>query len=190
MYFCTQKQEILIGKKHKTKKKGSIKAKKSTENKFMTTKDNITSRKHDVWTAILTIIGLIVVYIALMLHADDAEPLQAYLSSLADAGCFYTNGIALVATAYNKATGNFDVRGRVYILSILGNFLVAHIFAQAIFMVYPEVKLYAEFMRTKWFAIVGVLLFFVIIFAISCSEGMLEYTKEPITKEPITKRRK
>lgn len=169
-------------KAHKNNKNGSFKAKKQPDSKPMTVNGSISSRKHDIWTAVLTILSLIAVYIASMLHSNNAEPLQAFLSSQAGAEGFYANAIALVATAYNKATGDFDVKGRVFLLSLCGNFMVAHIFAQAIFMVYPKVELYAEFMRTEWFAIAGILLFFGIIFAINCSEGIQEYTKESITK--------
>lgn len=180
-------QKILVKKMAKKtlkdKKNESIKAKKQSDCKSISVKGSTSSRMHDVWTAILTILGLIVIYIVSMLHTNNAEPLQAFLSSQAGAEGLYANAIALVATAYNKATSHFEVKGKVFLLSLFGNFLVAHIFAQAIFMVYPEVKLYAEFMRTEWFSIVGVLLFFGIIFAINCSEGMQEYSKQPITKK-------
>lgn len=170
-------------KNHKNKINGSTKTKHSIDRKSIVVGNSTSNRKHDIWTAILTILGLIVVHLTIVFHSNEVEPLRAYLVSQADVGCFYANSIALVSATYGKATGDFDVKGRVYLLSICGNFLVAHIFAQAIFMVYPGVKLYAEFMRTEWFALLGVLMLFGIIFAINCSEGKLEYTKETLTKK-------
>lgn len=63
--------------------------------------------------------------------------------------------------------------------------LVAHIFAQAVFMVYPNVKLYAEFMRSEWFSIIGHIVFWGIIFAISCTKGVPAFTKETIKNKTI-----
>lgn len=140
------------------------------------------SRKHDLWSAVLTILSLIIVHVTLIFHTDQATPLNAYLSSQASAGCFYVNMIALLSTAYGKATASFHVNGRTYLLSMLGYVLTAHIFAQAVFMVYPEVQLYAEFMRSEWFAIIGHLALFGIIFALACSKGVPEYTKEIIKR--------
>ena len=140
------------------------------------------SRKHDVWAAVLTILSLVIVHVTLIFHADEATPLKAYLSSQASAGCFYVNMLALLSTAYGKATVSFHVNGRTFLLSMLGYVLVAHIFAQAVFMVYPEVHLYADFMRSEWFAIVGHAALFGIIFAIALSKGVPEYTKEFIKR--------
>lgn len=173
----------MIKKTPKNKTNGKEKTEPSVNRTPIISRATGSSRKHDIWTAVLTILGLTVVHLTMVFHSDNVEPLKAFLSSQAGAESFYANVFALVATAYNKATGNFDVKGKVFLLSLCGNFLVAHIFAQAIFMVYPEVKLYAEFMRTEWFAIGGILLFFGIIFAINCSEGIHEYTKESITKQ-------
>ena len=139
------------------------------------------SRKHNIWTAVLTILSLIIVYVVMIFHTNESSPLKTYLSSQASAGCFYVNMLALLSTAYGKATYNFHVNGRTFILSMLGYVLVAHIFAQAVFMVYPEIKLYAEFMRSEWFAIIGHVAFFAIIFVLACSKGVTEYTKELIT---------
>lgn len=139
------------------------------------------SRKHNIWTAVLTILSLIIVYVVMIFHTNEASPLKAYLLSQASAGSFYVNMIALLSTAYGKATYNFHVNGRTFILSMLGYVLVAHIFAQAVFLVYPEIKLYAEFMRSEWFAIIGHVAFFAIIFVLACSKGVTEYTKELIT---------
>ena len=140
------------------------------------------THKHDVGTAILTILSLIIVHLTLIFHANEATPLKAYLSSQASAGCFYVNMLALLSTAYGKATANFLVNGRTFLLSMLGYVLVAHIFAQAVFMVYPEVCLYAEFMRSEWFAIIGHVALFGIIFALALSKGVPEYTKELIKR--------
>ena len=141
------------------------------------------SRKHDFWTAALTVLSLVIVHVTLLLHADNADPMNAYLSSQASAGSFYINTLAVLSTAYGKATANFHVNGRTYLLSMLGYVLVAHIFAQAVFMVYPDIPLYAEFMRTEWFSIAGHLLLFGIIFAIACTKGVPEFTKETIKRQ-------
>lgn len=140
------------------------------------------SRKRGVWTAVLTILSLIIVHATLIFHTEDATPLDAYLSSQASAGCFYTNMLALLSTAYGKATASFHVSGHTFLLSMVGYVLVAHIFAQAVFMVYSNVRLYAEFMRSEWFALIGHITLFGIIFAINLSRGIPNYTKETIKK--------
>ena len=140
------------------------------------------SRKHNVWTAVIVILGLVVVYATMVFHSDVANPVSAYLRSHASAGGFYTNLLALLSVAYGKATASFQVNGRTYLLSMLGSVIVAHIFAQAVFMVYPGIDLYAEFMRSEWFSLVGHLVFFGIIFAIACSKGVPEYVKETIKR--------
>jgi|GEM_PF-4829008 hypothetical protein len=141
------------------------------------------SHKHDFWTAALTVLSLVIVQVTLVLHADNADPVNAYLSSQASAGSFYINTLAVLSTAYGKATANFHVNGHTYLLSMLGYVLVAHIFAQAVFMVYPDVPLYAEFMRSEWFSIAGHLLLFGIIFAIACTKGVPDFTKETIKRQ-------
>lgn len=143
---------------------------------------DISSRKHDFWTAVITVLSLVIVHVTLIIHADNADPVNAYLSSQASAGSFYINTLAVLSTAYGKATANFHVNGRTYLLSMFGYVLVAHIFAQAVFMVYPNISLYAEFMRSEWFSIAGHLLLFGIIFAIACTKGVPDYTKETIKR--------
>jgi hypothetical protein len=140
--------------------------------------------KHDLGTAILTILGLVAVYVTMVIYSEEATPLKKYLSSQASASGFYANILALLSTAYGKATANFQVNGRTYLFSMFGYVLAAHIFAQAVFMNYPEIKLlfFADFMRSEWFAIIGHLALFGIIFALACSKGVPEYTKEIIKR--------
>lgn len=69
------------------------------------------SHKHDFWTAALTVLSLVIVQVTLVLHADNADPVNAYLSSQASAGSFYINTLAVLSTAYGKATANFHVNG-------------------------------------------------------------------------------
>ena len=76
-------------------------------------------------------------------------------------------------------TATLTVLSLVIVLSMLGYVLVAHNFAQAVFMVYPGIPLYAEFMRSEWFSIAGHLLLFGIIFAIACTKGVPEFTIQP-----------
>lgn len=85
---------------------------------------------------------------------------------------------------HDLGTANFQVNGRIYLFSMFGYVLAAHIFAQAVFMNYPEIKLlfFADFMRSEWFAIIGHLALFGIIFALACSKGVPEYTKEIIKR--------
>lgn len=168
---------------HTKKHNKSTQSKKSQifGKKKNTSNTDSDSRKHNIWSAVLTILSLIIVYVVMIFHTNEASPLKAYLSSQASAGSFYVNMIALLSTAYGKATYNFHVNGRTFLLSMLGYVFVAHIFAQAVFMVYPEIKLYAEFMRSEWFAIIGHVAFFAIIFVLACSKGVTEYTKELIT---------
>lgn len=47
------------------------------------------SRKHDFWTAAFTVLSLVIVHVTLILHADNADPVNAYLSSQASAGSVY-----------------------------------------------------------------------------------------------------
>ena len=169
-------------KKVAQKQQHNSKTTKVKKAKFVKTQSSSSNRKHDVWTAVLTILSLVIVHVTLIFHADEATPLKAYLSSQASAGCFYVNMLALLSTAYGKATASFHVNGRTFLLSMLGYVLVAHIFAQAVFMVYPEVPLYADFMRSEWFAIVGHAALFGIIFALALSKGIPEYTKEFIKR--------
>lgn len=178
MYFCKIIFDVTQKQKHNksTQSKSRIIGKKR-----ITSHLDTGSRKHNIWTAVLTILGLIIVHVVMIFHTNEASPLKAYLSSQASVGCFYVNMIALLSTAYGKATYNFHVNGRTFLLSMLGYVFVAHIFAQAVFMVYPEIKLYAEFMRSEWFAIIGHVAFFAIIFILACSKGVAEYTKELIT---------
>ena len=140
------------------------------------------NHKHDIWTAVLTVLGLIIVQVTLVLHADNANPIKAYLYSQANAGSFYINILAVLSTAYGKATAKFYVNGATYLLSMLGYVLVAHIFAQAIFMVYPNIHLYAEFVRSEWFSIIGHVLLFGTIFSIACSKGVPDFKKETIKR--------
>lgn len=140
------------------------------------------SLKHDIWTAILTILGLAIVYVIQFFRVGGSDALNAYLSSQATIATFYANALAILSITYGKATANFDISGKTYLLSMLGYLLVAHIFAQAILMVYPEIKFDVGFMRSKWFCIIGNMVFFGIIFAISCSKGTSDYSKETISK--------
>lgn len=136
------------------------------------------SLKHDIWTAIFTVLALVIAYIIQIFFSGGQDALSAYLASQATLVTFYANILAVLSVTYGKATANFDISGKTYLLSMLGYILVAHIFVQAIFMVYPEIKLYAEFMRSKWLCIIGNLILFGIIFAISCSKGTSDYSKE------------
>lgn len=138
--------------------------------------------KHDIWTAVITVFALVIVYVIQFFRSGGSGSLNAYLSSQAAFATFYANALAVVSITYGKATANFDVSGKTYLLSMLGYLLVAHIFAQAILMVYPEIRLDVEFMRSKWFCIIGNMVFFGIIFAISCSKGTSDYSKETISK--------
>lgn len=164
------------------KQQHNSKTTKAKKAKAVQLEASASTHKHDVWAAVLTIMSLVIVHVTLIFHANEATPLKAYLSSQATAGCFYVNMLALLSTAYGKATASFHVNGRIFLLSMLGYVLVAHIFAQAVFMVYPEVRLYADFMRSEWFAIAGHFALFGIIFALSLSKGVPEYTKELIKR--------
>ena len=169
----------------KQQRSNKSKGRKTAKAVVQTTRSQATSgsRKHDLWTAALTALSLVIVHVTLVLHADNPDPVNAYLSSQASAGSFYINTLAVLSTAYGKATANFHVNGRTYLLSMLGYVLVAHIFAQAVFMVYPGIPLYAEFMRSEWFSIAGHLLLFGIIFAIACTKGIPDFTKETIKRQ-------
>ena len=140
------------------------------------------SLKHDICTAIFAVLGLVIVYLVQCFRLGGSDSLNAYLSSQATIATFYANALAILSITYGKATGNFDISGKTYLLSMLGYLLVAHIFAQAILMVYPEIKLDVEFMRSKWLCIISNILLFGIIFAISCSKGTSDYSKETISK--------
>lgn len=156
------------------------KSKKSKPSKKRVSVQSVpNNRKHDIWTAVLTILSLILIYLVMFFHVDGVSPLKAYLLSQARVECFYANILAILALAYNKANGNFLVRGRTFLLSTLCYVLAGNIFAHSIFMVHPEVNLYSSFMRSGWFAIISHLAFFTVMFFISCSKGA-EYSKENI----------
>ena len=137
-------------------------------------------RKRDFWNAMLAVAGLVVVYGVTLLQGDKANPFDAYLSAQATLGGLFANVLAVLSITYGKATTKFDVCGRTYFLSMLGFVVVALVFAQAVFMVYPNVRLFAEFMRSKWVFVILNLLFLGMIFVISFSKGLPEYTKETI----------
>ncbi len=137
-------------------------------------------RKRDFLNAMLAVLGLVITYGTILVQDTTSNPLDAYLSSQASIGSFFANAIAVLSITYGKATTKFDVCGRTYFLSMLGFVIVALVFAQAVFVVYPDVKIFAEFMRSKWVSILFNVLFFGMIFAISFSKGLSEYTKETI----------
>ena len=126
----------------------------------------------------MTVFGLLIVYLIKMLQVDSFNPISAYLHAQAGIDSVYVNTLVLLATSYNKATRNFHMSGVVYLFNIFGILLIINIFAQAIFMVYPNVKIFAEFMRSQWCAIALNIAFFAVLILISCLSGEVDYIKE------------
>lgn len=134
--------------------------------------------RKNIRTGILIVLGLICSYLVKMLQVDSFNPIYAYLNAQAGIDSVYINTLVLIATSYSKTTRNFHMKGVVYLFNILGVILIIHIFAQAIFMVYPNVSVFAEFMRSKWCAVGLNIAFFVVLILISCLSGEVEYIKD------------
>lgn len=153
----------------------------------MATKRSRTNRTKKLWdddvrknirTGILIVLGLICSYLVKMLQVDSFNPIDAYLNAQAGIDSVYINTLVLIATSYSKTTKDFHMNGFVYLFNIFGIILIIHIFAQAIFMVYPEVNVFAEFMRSRWCAIGLNIVFFIVLILISCLSGEVEYIKD------------
>ena len=110
-------------------------------------------------------------------QADSYDPIHEYLYSQVNLGNVFANIFVLLGVTYGKSTKNFHMDGITYMLSALGFILIISIFAQSVFMVYPNVKIFAEFMRERRMAIIFNLVFFADLVTISFLSGTAEYTE-------------
>ena len=150
---------------------------KSTNKKTPQSQTNIGK---DIISGIFVVIALVIVDLVKMVQFDSYDPLHSYLNAQAGLGCVYVNILALLSTTYGKATIKFHVNGATYLLSMLGYILIVNIFAQAVFMIYPNVPLFAGFMRSQVVAIIFNVAFFVDLIILSCLPGEQEYIKEKL----------
>lgn len=129
----------------------------------------------------MVIVSLMLIYIVMGFYQDNANPFNAYIKAQANIGSIYANVMAIIKITYGKTTAKFDsVKGLTYFLGMFGFIMIVLLFAHAVVIVYPDIHIYAEFMRSKTIFVIYNIIFFGIIFAISCTKGINDYTKEDI----------
>lgn len=146
------------------------------------------SHKRDFWTAAITVMSLLVFVFSFLFEIkSENEPsvplLDQFLANQGSINGIYVNMIAFVSIAYNKATDSFHVSGRVYLLSLLAFVLMVFIFTLSLSIIHKGISLCWDFLNKPCFSVLGFLAFIGIIFAVSFSKGLPNYSKEIVRKE-------
>lgn len=144
------------------------------------------SHKRDFWTAMLTILGLIGIYVITSIITDygksaNTNPLKLFLNTQGSIAGIYSNMLAIISLTYKKATEDFLVKGKTYLLSVLAFAIILLIFTHSLGLNHRSLNLYGDCLNKPIFSVLGYLALFGIIFAISFSKGInvrYGYSKE------------